>query len=486
MASKSFPSGLSDYKFYLGLDIGSVSLNTVIIDENNNILEEYYDYVHGRPFNVLKDRLTSVIGKYSSETIKGIAVTGTGGKLAIGLIGGVFVNEIIAQATSTGILFPEARTVIEIGGEDSKLILLERDPENGHSRLVDFEMNSICAAGTGSFLDQQARRIGVAIENEFGEMALKSVDPPRIAGRCSVFAKSDMIHHQQIATPLHDIVAGLCFALARNFRSNVARSKEIRKPVVFSGGVAANTGMIRAFRETLNLIDGDLIVPTHHSAMGAIGAVYYARDNKLNMNHFEGINKLEEYLTGSSMKFISLPPLKESMAKYCKVVHFPKNGTEKLGVYLGLDIGSLSTNVVLIDENHRVVARRYLPTAGKPLEAIRQGLTEIYDEAGEKIVVLGAGTTGSGRYLTGDFIGADNIVNEITAQATAAIDYDPTVDTIFEIGGQDSKYISIENGVVVDFEMNKICAAGTGSFLEEQAEKLNINIVEEFGCMALN
>jgi predicted CoA-substrate-specific enzyme activase len=139
----------------------------------------------------------------------------------------------------------------------------------------------------------------------------------------------------------------------------------------------------------------------------------------------------------------------------------------------------------LIDDKHTVIARRYLPTAGKPLEAIRQGMAEIYDEVGENIIVLGAGTTGSGRYLTGDFIGADIIVNEITAQATAAIDFDPTVDTIFEIGGQDSKYISLENGVVVDFEMNKVCAAGTGSFLEEQAEKLNINIIEEFGCMAL-
>src|SRR5690606_27726362 len=123
---------------------------------------------------------------------------------------------------------------------------------------------------------------------------------------------------------------------------------------------------------------------------------------------------------------------------------------------------------------------------GKPLEAIRKGLTEIYDEAGNFVEVIGAGTTGSGRYLTGDFIGADTIRNEITAQATAAIDYDPTVDTIFEIGGQDSKYISIENGVVVDFEMNKVCAAGTGSFLEEQAEKLNIKIVGEFGEMALS
>lgn len=486
MVESCMPGNSVNQKFYLGLDIGSVSLNTVLLDENYNVLEDYYDYVHGKPFNVLKERLTSILNSHSPENISGIAITGTGGKLASELIGGIFVNEIIAQATSSGRIYPEAQTVIEIGGEDSKLILLEKDPSNGQSRLVDFEMNSICAAGTGSFLDQQARRIGVPIEKEFGEMALKSVDPPRIAGRCSVFAKSDMIHHQQLATPLHDIVAGLCFALARNFRSNVARSKEIKKPVIFSGGVAANTGMIRAFREVLSLNENELIIPEHHASMGAIGAVMYAHSNKLEMNHFKGMTKLEEYLAEDSTTFNSLPPLKESEAVYNKVVHYKKNGTEKLPVYLGIDVGSLSTNVVLIDPDHNVIARRYLPTAGKPLEAIQKGMTEIYDEIGQNVEVIGAGTTGSGRYLTGDFIGADTIQNEITAQATAAIDYDPTVDTIFEIGGQDSKYISIENGVVVDFEMNKVCAAGTGSFLEEQAEKLNINIVEEFGCMALS
>jgi predicted CoA-substrate-specific enzyme activase len=475
----------STQNIFIGFDLGSVSLNTVIIDSDNNILEDYYDYVHGKPFNILRERLSSILNQFPSEQIKGLAITGSGGRLATELIGGIFVNEIIAQASSTGKLYPEARTVIEIGGEDSKLIILEKDPETGHSRLVDFEMNSICAAGTGSFLDQQARRIGVPIENEFGAMSLKSVDPPRIAGRCSVFAKSDMIHHQQIATPLHDIVAGLCFALARNFRSNVARSKEIKKPVVFSGGVAANTGMVRAFREILDLNDAELIIPAHHAAMGAIGAVYYARANNLSMNHLTGIIKLENYLAADSTDFISLPQLMESEAEYKKDVQIIKKGNDKLSVYLGLDIGSLSTNVVLINDKHQVVARRYLPTAGQPLEAIQKGMTEIYEEIGDFVEVAAAGTTGSGRYLTGDFIGADTIINEITAQATAAIDYDPTVDTIFEIGGQDSKYISIQNGVVVDFEMNKVCAAGTGSFLEEQAEKLNIKIVEEFGCMAL-
>ncbi|HLN19639.1 MAG TPA: acyl-CoA dehydratase activase [Bacteroidales bacterium] len=467
---------------YLGLDIGSVSLNAVVLDEEGHVIENHYDYVHGKPLEVLKFRLTDIKTRFPEDRILGIALTGTGGRLAAELIGGTFVNEIIAQATSAGKLHPEARTVIEIGGEDSKLILLEKDPLNGGSRLLDFEMNSICAAGTGSFLDQQASRIGVKIENEFGEMALKSVDPPRIAGRCSVFAKSDMIHHQQIATPLHDIVAGLCFAMARNFRSNLARSKELKKPIIFAGGVAANAGMVRAFREVLSLQDDELIIPRYYASMGAIGSVLYSLSKGEKPKKFKGLKDLGSYLENETVSYTSLPRLFLTDTLYNKDIT-PRNGNP--GVYLGIDVGSLSTNVVLIDEKHRVIARRYLPTAGKPLDAIQRGLTEIYEEVGDTVTVLGAGTTGSGRYLTGDFIGADIIRNEITAQATAAIDYDPTVDTIFEIGGQDSKYISIKNGVVVDFEMNKVCAAGTGSFLEEQAEKLNINIIEEFGNKAL-
>lgn len=471
---------------YLGLDIGSVSLNTVILNSDFEVLEEHYDFTQGKPFHVLRDRISDITKRMDPKRIKNIAITGTGGKLAAEFIGATYVNEIISQGTSVGTLFPHAQSLIEIGGEDSKLIFLEKNPANGGSKLVDFEMNSICAAGTGSFLDQQAKRIGVSIEKEFGEMALISQHPPRIAGRCSVFAKSDMIHLQQIATPLHDIVAGLCFAMARNFRSTVAKCKELKKPVVFAGGVAANAGMVRAFKEVLNLNEEELIIPKHYASMGAIGAVIYTKKNRIPSVNYKGLNDLDSYIDSTGLTLKSLPKLTESNALYNKTVAYKQNGSNKIPVFLGLDIGSLSTNVVLIDNDHNVLARRYLPTAGKPLEAIQNGLSEIFDEIGDKVDVIGAGTTGSGRYLTGDFIGADTIQNEITAQATAAIDYDPTVDTIFEIGGQDSKFISIENGVVVDFEMNKVCAAGTGSFLEEQAEKLNINIIKEFGDRALN
>lgn len=469
---------------HIGLDIGSISVNTVLMEDSGRILENHYTCCHGKPFAVLGAILEGIHGRYGDSAIELIAVTGTGGRLAASLIGGRFVNEIVAQSSAAARLYPQTRTIIEMGGEDSKLILMEH--KNGRSQLADFAMNSICAAGTGSFLDQQARRIGVRIEQEFGELALKSEQPPRIAGRCSVFAKSDMIHLQQIATPLEDIVAGLCFAVARNFKSSLTRGKKTARPFLFQGGVAANAGMVRAFREIFDLAENELIVPAFHASMGAIGALFYLLDHEepgRAEDRYRGPGGLVAYLEREAADGDHLEPLRPSAASGGKPIRPLEDRI--LEVYLGLDVGSLSTNVVLIDDRHRVVARRYLPTAGRPLEAIRRGLEEIRREVGERVRVQAAGTTGSGRYLTGDFIGADTVQNEITAQATAVIDIDPRVDTIFEIGGQDSKFISIEGGVIVDFEMNKVCAAGTGSFLEEQAEKLDINIIGEFGELAL-
>ncbi len=471
--------------YLLGFDVGSISINTVVTDNNGNVIEDRYDYNHGKPFERLRQILTELENKYSPEQFGHISFTGTGGKLGAELVGGTFVNEIVAQSTSVSKLYPQVRTIIEMGGEDSKLIFMDDLDEDG-SRLSDFELNTLCAAGTGSFLDQQAKRIGVSIEKEFGELSLRSKEPPRIAGRCSVFAKSDMIHLQQIATPVHDIVAGLCFAVARNFISSLGRGKTIQFPAMFQGGVSSNIGMIRAFRELLDAGEEEFLIPEYNASMGAIGAVLHHLENgKSDAPAYQGIAKLDEYIHSEKSRGKSFEPLVESKAEIHKDVYPIPETEEKYEVYLGLDIGSLSTNVVLIDDQNRVIARRYLPTASKPLEAIRKGMTEIFEEVGDRVVVKAAGTTGSGRYLTGDFIGADLIRNEITAQATAAIAFDPRVDTIFEIGGQDSKYISIDNGVVVDFEMNKVCAAGTGSFLQEQAEKLDINIVEEFGELGL-
>ena len=475
---------------FIGLDAGSVSVKLVVLDDMGSMLNSLYQRHKGQPLPVALEMLKTASSLITQDS--SLSVTGSAGRLLGAVLGITPINEVVAYAYATRKLYPYIRTVIELGGEDSKLIILGDDSYSAR----DFYMNSVCAAGTGSFLDQQAERLRLSIE-EFSELSLRSGKPPRIAGRCSVFAKSDMIHLQQIATPVEDIVAGLCFAVARNFKGSIAQGRELAFPVSFQGGVAANKGMIRAFKEIFGI--GELFVPSEFALMGAIGAAMKDRDS--GRSHSFDIKRLEDFINtarpaekgysplitesdGFSERHISSGIRDWGLGinkKEINAVTNPQPPTPNPSkAYLGVDIGSISTNLAVIDGSCRVIAKRYLMTAGRPIEAVRQGLEEIYQEVGDRIEIAGVGTTGSGRYMIADYIGADIVKNEITAQATAAAFIDKDVDTIFEIGGQDSKFISLKNGVVVDFEMNKACAAGTGSFLEEQAEKLGISIKGEF------
>ncbi len=463
----------------IGLDAGSVSVKIAVLDSSGKVLHKQYEKHRGHPVRVALDML-KLAGGGSDCTL---AVTGTAGKLIAEILGIASINEIVAQSYGIRKLYPHIRTVIEMGGEDSKLILLEEGV------VKDFAMNAACAAGTGSFLDQQAERLRLTIQ-EFSDMALRSKKPPRIAGRCSVFAKSDMIHLQQIATPVEEIVAGLCFAVARNFKGSIARGRKIVPPVSFQGGVAANSGMVRAFREVLEL--NELFVPPDFALTGALGAAMKALDE--GKAEALRLDALERHLAASRDAGTGHPPLVERGSRFFDrhmkdsrdVVHALPAQKTRVKAYMGIDIGSISTNVAVIDSDGRLLSKRYLMTAGRPIEAVRQGLRETAAEIGDRVEIVGVGTTGSGRYMIADYVGADIVKNEITAQATAAAFIAPTVDTIFEIGGQDSKYISLDDGVIVDFEMNKACAAGPGSFLEEQAEKLDVPVKGEFAKCALS
>ena len=468
---------------YVGLDIGSVSAKLVVLDDDGRVVSDRYVRTQGRPIPVARDLIAELLSHTPRERIAGFALTGTGGKALARILNIECVNEIIAQTAGTAAFYPQVRTIIERGGEDSKFIRLAYDEGSADPRVADFAMNAVCAAGTGSFLDQQAARLGLCIEGEFGELARRSKTPPRIAGRCSVFAKTDMIHLQQEATPDYDIVAGLCRALARNFHSNICRGKEFPRPVAFQGGVAANAGMVKAFEDELELGPGELVIPEHFASMGAIGAVLSARKSA-SLAPMPDVAVIDEHLRSHKPKAKRLEPLADE-GRTCDTEPAPLEGDGPVDVYLGVDVGSISTNLVLLDARKRVIAREYLMTAGRPIDAIQRGLRRIGRTFADRVVVRGAGTTGSGRYLTGDFIGADVVKNEITTHARAAAVACPEVDTIFEIGGQDSKYVSLRNGAVVDFTMNKVCAAGTGSFLEEQAERLGVRIDREFGDAAL-
>jgi predicted CoA-substrate-specific enzyme activase len=473
---------------FLGVDVGSTTVKLVAVAPTGELLAHRYVRANGQPRQTLLRASGLLDDELGGARALGLGLTGSGGLPVAGIIGGIHANELVTQSRAVGVRHREARTVIEIGGQDSKFLSVRWDEARGQMTLADFAMNTLCAAGTGSFLDQQAQRLGIAIDEEFARIALASKSPARIAGRCTVFAKSDMIHWQQQGIPLCDILAGLCLALARNFKSVIGKGKSFTPPVLFQGGVALNGAVARAFEEVLGLDPGGLVVPERPDLMAAIGAALLAMDEKREgrEHSFHGFEALEDSLRNGPDPERSLPPLAPRPAVCTLEPRVPRPGNgEPTPVFLGVDVGSISTNVVLLGEDNQVVARRYLPTAGDPIEAVRRGLIEVGEEVGARVRVVGAGVTGSGRHLTGYYVGADVVRNEITAQARAAVAAVPGADTVIEIGGQDSKYIRLSRGVVVDFAMNNACAAGTGSFLEEQADRLGIAIETDFAGKAL-
>lgn len=254
---------------YLGVDVGSVSTNLVLMNASSqSIVDKIYLRTAGQPIKTLQNGMKKLRSKAEWE-VKGVGVTGSGRELSGVMLGGdVIKNEITAHAVAASLVKPDVRTVLEIGGQDSKIIIL-RD-----GIVTDFAMNTVCAAGTGSFLDQQASRLDIPID-DFGTIALRSSNPVRIAGRCTVFAESDMIHKQQLGHQLPDILQGLCEAMVRNYLNNVGKGKEIRESVVFQGGVAANQAMRKAFEDALEM---PITVPPHFEVMGAIGAAQLAKE----------------------------------------------------------------------------------------------------------------------------------------------------------------------------------------------------------------
>jgi len=299
---------------FLGIDVGSVSTNFVIIDERDNIIEKIYLRTSGQPINALKEGMKMLAARIGrSIKIKGVGTTGSGRQLASILVGADAVkNEITAHAVAAQKIVPGVRTILEIGGQDSKIIILR----NGI--VYDFAMNTVCAAGTGSFLDRQASRLGIPIE-EFGAYALRSNSPVRIAGRCAVFAESDMIHKQQTGHSVEDIICGLCEALVRNYLNNLAKGKEISEPIVFQGGVAANVGIVAAFEKELGK---KIIIPEHYDVMGAYGAAVIARETmskSKSQTKFYGFETAENEYKAKSMECQGCPNM-------CEVIEILSNG----------------------------------------------------------------------------------------------------------------------------------------------------------------
>lgn len=260
-------------KLYMGIDIGSVSTKGVIIDEYNNILASSYLYTEGSPINTVKKVIKEMKNNLdlTNYQVVSIGTTGSARRLIGTLLNANTIkNEITAHAIGTVNLYPDVRTILEIGGQDSKITLIR------NKVVTDYAMNTICAAGTGAFISSLAKRLDIPIE-KVSEVAFSSKNKVNIAARCTVFAESDLIHKIQGGYLKEDIIAGVCRAIATNYINNVAKGKKIEGPIVFNGGVSKNKAVVKAFEEILGT---RIIVDKNSHLMGAFGMAIMARDTK--------------------------------------------------------------------------------------------------------------------------------------------------------------------------------------------------------------
>lgn len=482
--------------FLAGLDLGSVQVKLVILepDKESRPLVTIVRPNRGQPHRVAMEMLSEAASTLASETGVHLGITGASAALLSGEENDTalcFVNQLAAAVTAVTRTHARIRTLIDLGGQFSKWILIRPGSDTGNAGIEDFALNGLCAAGSGVFIEQQAARLGLT-EVELGQLAAGAERGATIAGRCSVFAKSDMIHLQQKGTPVDEIAYGLCLALARTFVGTVLEKRQVRTPLAFIGGGAANPGLIRAFLSVLGLERGEIILPDDGLFSCALGAALAARD-------FPPVI-LSEWLDRHAQKRCAAVGVTTPHGTCAGLVRpsgaatpqgqperlaakLPESGSQ-IPVHLGIDVGSVSTNLVLLSPELEYLDGVYLPTAGRPVSALDLAFKEITDRHGDRFKVLSVGATGSGRYLAARLAGADLVKNEITAQLVSATHFYPDVETVFEIGGQDAKFMTARDGLLRDFEMNKICSAGTGSFIEEQATRLGVAIVGEFSELA--
>jgi predicted CoA-substrate-specific enzyme activase len=467
----------------LGIDIGSVSISVAAINSRREIIQSAYAFHQGNTAEKLKE----ILNKFDLKAIGGIAATASSPSLM----------KVTRRYDSRVSVMSAARhfhdnlgSILVVGGEKFGLIRLD---ESGN--YLGFKTNSGCAAGTGSFLDQQAQRLNLKDTAELSRLACSNRGAvPKIASRCAVFAKTDLVHAQQEGCTLPEICDGLCCGLARNIVDTLFSGEDFNAPIIFTGGVSLNKAVVKHLASLI----GKEIIAEKTLLFAAVGAALSLGDELRSLTPLK-IHSPDEILIPpkASLQYFH-DPLELSLSDYPDFdtiesfefstkdsktsspvevdIYEDLKDTAVLEAYLGIDVGSTSTKAILIDKAKTVLAGFYTRTAGKPIAAVQAIFAAIRDTLQAKGIVLriiGAGTTGAGRKFIGKIIGADIAIDEISTHARAAVEIDPKVDTIIEIGGQDSKFTTLQNGRITSVVMNNVCAAGTGSFIEELARKLD-------------
>jgi predicted CoA-substrate-specific enzyme activase len=472
----------------ISLDIGSVAVKAVAFDGNGRLLERRHAPMCGRLQDAVREMLLSFAASAGDLPVALRAITGSNAAPFAEAFGLTPVDALVACYRGSTHLDPEAGAILEIGGEHAAFLLLERGGLRPRP-LRDFRLNSVCSAGTGAFLEQEAHRLRLSIA-EFARLAAAAAADLDLAGRCAVFAKTDAVHLQQNGVTVPEIAGAFCRMAARSVAAELVASAHYDPPLLFVGGVASNAGVVRSLRACLSLEDRALRVPEDHRYANAIGAYRHAAEDAAMRSRPLGdaLRDMEgrpprvppaggfRQSLGGRASSGGHDPTRESVAATAEDPREARN--------LGIDIGSTSVNVACVTRRGRVIGTRSVPTRGRPVAAIFELLGPMR-ECFPGDMPSAVGITGSGRQFIAAVLGADLAVNEITAHAAAATHVWPETDTVIDIGGQDAKFIRLENRRVTEFEMNKVCSAGTGSFLEEMAELLGLRIIDAFAAEAM-
>jgi predicted CoA-substrate-specific enzyme activase len=477
----------------LGVDVGSMSISAVRLNAGKEITHTFYETHHGQ----IGKCLQKMASQLDPENSLNIALTASSPFKHKEF---KFTDIQTALIRASGYAGKGFDHILHVGAE--KFYLVKKDPDG---RYESSRTNTSCAAGTGSFLDQQVKRLDITSIKEFCKLAEENSDKvPDIASRCSVFAKTDLIHAQQEGYSLGAICDGLCKGLAKNITDTLFHDAVREGEILFTGGVSKNQVVAAYIREILH---SDLIVHPYSHLFGALGTGLLATEGSGENKYPKTLEDLIKLFSANTEeRKYYYQPLELSLSQYpdfsktrrwdhrstikgyektVEVELFEDLSRQKPdGIYIGFDIGSTSTKAIVSTAGNLPLIGYYTYTSGKPIEAvysIMEALETFMAELEWSPAILGTGTTGSGRKLIGKILNADLILDEITAHARAAVHLNPEIDTIIEIGGQDAKFTALRDGEVVFSQMNAVCAAGTGSFIEEQASKLDVPLAAYAG-----
>ena len=473
---------MTDKKYTLGIDIGSTTVKIAILDEENQLLFADYE----RHFANIQETLAHLLGeaheKLSELTLQPV-ITGSGGLALANHLGIPFTQEVIAVSTSLKALAPQTDVAIELGGEDAKIIYFE----GGN---VEQRMNGICAGGTGSFIDQMASLLQTDATglNEYAKH-YQAIYP--IAARCGVFAKTDIQPLINDGATKEDLSASIFQAVVNQTISGLACGKPIRGHVAFLGGPLHFLSELKtAFVRTLKLDDEHTIVPDNSHLFAAIGSAMNA-DGKTEISLLALKKRLEEKVA-IDFEVARLEPLFKDQAEYDEFlarqsvnnVVTADLSTYEGNCYLGIDAGSTTTKAALVGEDGALLYSFYSNNHGNPLGTSIRAIQEIYSKLPDSAQIAWSCSTGYGEALIKAALMLDEGEVETISHYYAAAFFDPEVDCILDIGGQDMKCIKIKNGTVDSVQLNEACSSGCGSFIETFAQSLNYS-VQDFAHEAL-